>query len=47
MKIWWRWGGIELKPITLSSKEFLTLHIKLYTQIYTQMKLVYNYLDNN
>ena len=35
-------GGIELKPINLSSKAFVTLHIKLYTQIYTQMKLVNN-----
>ena len=39
-------GGIELKPITLSNKAFMTLHLGLYTHIYTQMKLVDNYLDN-
>ena len=35
-------GEIELKPIALSNKAFMTLHLELYTQIYTQMKLVDN-----
>ena len=39
-------GGIELNPITLSSKAFITILLGLYTHIYTQMKLVDNYLDN-
>ena len=40
-------GEIELKPLTPFNKAFITLQLKLYTQIYTQMKLVDNYLDNN
>jgi hypothetical protein len=40
-------GGIELKSITLSIKAFRTFYLELYTHIYTQMKLVDNYLDNN
>ena len=40
-------GGIELTSITLSNKGFVIYKLKLYTQIYTQMKLVDNYLDNN
>ena len=35
-------GGIELKHKTLSNKAFTISMIKLYTQIYTQMKLVDN-----
>jgi len=40
-------GGIELNPITLSSKAFITILLGLYTQIYTQMKLELLYIELN
>ena len=39
-------GEIELKPITLSIKAFITEVILLYTQIDTHINLVHIYLDN-
>jgi len=35
-------GGIELASITLINKQFTISKLKLYTQIYIQMKLVGN-----
>ena len=39
--------GIELTSTTISNKRFIISNLKSYTQKYTQMKLVHNYLDNN
>ena len=35
-------GGIELTPRATINKAFTIFNIKLYTQIYTQMKMVHN-----
>ena len=35
-------GGIELASITTIKKAFTIFNIKLYTQLYTQMKMVHN-----
>ena len=40
-------GEIELAPTTPINKQFINSKLKLYTQIYTQIILVDNYLDNN
>jgi len=40
-------AGIELTSITLFNKAFIIYNLKLYTHIYTQIKMVDNYLDNN
>ena len=40
-------GGVELSSKPHINKGLFISKLKLYTQKYTHMKLVHNYLDNN